>query len=186
MLLKAHEVMTHDRRIKYLGRQYLKVHTHGRRGIKVRLPQEYFDSIATAMEIAGCGVNAQLQDAHAQSSVESEFYALGAGYADGLYVKAILDDLGMRAKINLRSSTRHVKVKYLYVQDLVKAREVEVSRVATETNLADVGTKHVPSHGLEFLKSLMGKSSENVMTFQSDITEQFDGSEEKSDEDQHG
>ena len=34
MLLKAHEVMTHDRPIKYLSRQYLKVHTHGRRRSK--------------------------------------------------------------------------------------------------------------------------------------------------------
>ena len=41
MLLKAHEVMTHDRPIKYLSRQYLKVHAHGRRGFKVRVPQEY-------------------------------------------------------------------------------------------------------------------------------------------------
>ena len=126
------------------------------------------------------GVNAQLQDTHAQSSGESEFFAFGAGCADGLYVKAILDDLGMQAKINLRCDakaaralaqrqglskrTRHVKVKYLYVQDVVKAREIEVSRVATETNLADVGTKHLPSHRLEFLKSLMGKRSENAMT----------------------
>ena len=80
----------------------------------------------------------------------------------------------------------HVKVKYLYVQDLVKAREVEVSRVATEKNLADIGTKHLPSDRLEFLKSLMGKSSENAMTFQSDIAEQCDESDENPDDGQHG
>ena len=152
-------------------------------------------SVSTRIGGFTVGVNTQLQDTHAQKSGESEFYALGAGCADGLYVKAILDDLGMQAKINLRCGakaaralaqrqslskrTRHVKVKYLYVQDLVKAREVEVSRVA------DIGTKHLPSHRLEFLKSLMGKSSENAMTFQSDITEQFDGSNENSDDDQH-
>ena len=159
-------------------------------------------SVFTRIDGFTIGVNAQLQDTHAQSSGESEFYALGAGGADGLYVTANLDDLGVQAKINLRCDakaaralaqrqglskrTGHVKVKYLYVQDLVKAREVEVSRVATETNLADIGTKHLPSHRLEFLKSLMGKSSENAMTVQSDITEQFDGSDENSDDDQHG
>ena len=99
-------------------------------------------------------------------------------------MKAFLDDLGMQAKINLpcdakearaltqrqgsSKRTRHVAVKYLYVQDLVKAREVEVSRVTTETNLADMGTKHLPSHRLEFLKILMEKSSENAMTFRTD------------------
>ena len=225
MLLKAHEVMTSDRLIKYLSRQYLKVHTHTGDGDSMPV-QEYFDSIATAMEMVGCGsravpgrkksgptarpvgqyqrtlgandhsryragvvklqfminevpeiayavkkvvkatggtvragharletvctvlfltvqdrvatievftdadwagdtksmkstssvstrndgfiigMNAQLQDTHAQSSGESGFYALGAGCADGLYVKAILDDLGMRAKINLRCDAK--------------------------------------------------------------------------------
>ena len=50
--------MTHDRPIKYLSRQYLKVHTDGRRGLKVRLPWEYVDSIATSMAMVGCGSRA--------------------------------------------------------------------------------------------------------------------------------
>ena len=147
-------------------------------------------------------MNTQLQDTHAQSSGESEFYVLGAGCADGLYVKAIVNDLGMRSRINLRCDatatrtlahrqglskrTRHVKVKYFSVQDLVKAREVEVSRVATETKLADIGTKHLPSHRLEFLKSLKGKSSENAMTFRADPGQQCDESHENSADGQHG
>ena len=77
-------------------------------------------------------------------------------------------------------------VKYLYVQDPVRAREVEVSRVATETNLKDIGTKHLPNYRLEFLKSLMGKNSENAMTFRADTAEQIDGCDEKSDDGQHG
>ena len=106
-------------------------------------------SVFTRIDGFTIGVNAQLQDTRAQSSGESEFHALGAGHADGLYVKAILHDLGMQPKTNLRCDvratralaqrqglskrTRHVKVKYLYVQDLVKSREIAVSRVATMT-----------------------------------------------------
>ena len=41
MLLKAHEFMTPDRPIKYLSRQYLKVHTHGRR-IQSPFPSRIF------------------------------------------------------------------------------------------------------------------------------------------------
>ena len=52
-------------------------------------------SVFTRIDGSTIGVNAQLQDTHAQSSGESEFYAVGAGCADGLYVKAIPDDLGM-------------------------------------------------------------------------------------------
>ena len=55
MLLEEHEVMTVDRPTKHLSRQYLKLHTQQRWGFKVRLLQEYFDSIATAMEMVGCG-----------------------------------------------------------------------------------------------------------------------------------
>ena len=122
-------------------------------------------SVFTRIDGFIIGMKSQLQDTHAQSSGESEFYALGAGCADGLYVRAILSDLGMRSKINLRCDakaaralaqrqglskrTRHMKVKCLYVQDLVKAKEVEVSRVPTEANLADFETKHFPSHRLE-------------------------------------
>ena len=91
--------------------------------------------------------------------------------------------IGRRDKVCPRE---HVKVKYLYVQDLVKAREVEVSRVPTETNLADIGTKHWPGHRLDFLKSFMGKSSENAMTFREDTREQYDESDGNSDDGQHG
>ena len=87
-------------------------------------------SVFTRIDGFTISVNTQLQDTRAQSSGESEFYALGAGCADGLYVKAMLNDLGMQAKTNLRCDakaaralaqrqglskrTRHVKVKYLY------------------------------------------------------------------------
>ena len=77
-----------------------------------------------------------------------------------------------------------MKVKYLYVEDL--AREGEVSRVPTETNVADVGKKHLTSHRLEFHKSLMGKSSENAMRFRADSGEQGDESDEILDDGQHG
>ena len=116
-------------------------------------------------------------------------------------MKEILNDIGMRAKINMRcdakaarvfaqrqglsKGTRYVKVKYLYVQDIVKAKEVEVSPEPTETNLADIRTKHLPSHRLDFLKSLMGKSSENATTFRADSGEQGDESDENLDDGQH-
>ena len=49
MLLKAHEVMTPDRPIKYFSRQYVKVHAYGRRGLS-----QHCDSIETAMQMVGC------------------------------------------------------------------------------------------------------------------------------------
>ena len=63
-------------------------------------------SVFTRIDRFIIGRNAQLQDTHAQSSGESELYALGAGCADGLYVKAILNELGMRSKSNLRCDAK--------------------------------------------------------------------------------
>ena len=37
MLLNAHELMTPDRPLKYLSRQYVRVHAHDRQGFKVCL-----------------------------------------------------------------------------------------------------------------------------------------------------
>ena len=148
------------------------------------------------------GVNAQLHDTHSQSSREGEFYVLGAGCADVLYVKAILSELGVPAKVNLRcdakatravaqrqglsKTPRHMKVKFLFVQDLGKTRDVEVSRVPTQTNLRDIGTRHLPSHRLEFLKSLVGKSSDNATTFRADPGECNGESDEDSDDGRDG
>ena len=74
------------------------------------------------------GMNAQLQETHTQSSGESEFYELGAGCSDGLYVKAILTDLGLRAKIHLRCDDKAAKAlakRQGFVQENT-ARESEV------------------------------------------------------------
>ena len=63
-----------------------------------------------------------------RAAEKSEFYALGAGHADGLYVRAILNDVGMRAKINLRcdaKSAKSIGAETRFVQEN-KARECEV------------------------------------------------------------
>ena len=63
MLLKAHEVMTHDRAIKYLSRQYLKVHAvAGRKNLdqqwdklaKIREHWERMITRDTELELENC------------------------------------------------------------------------------------------------------------------------------------
>ena len=77
-------------------------------------------SMFTRIDGFAIGVNAQLQVTHARSSGESEFYALGAGCADGLYVKAILDGLGMQAKINLRCDAKAARAPAQRQRHVVK------------------------------------------------------------------
>ena len=77
-------------------------------------------SVFTRIDGFTIGVNAQLQDTHAQSSGKSEFHALGTGRVDALYVKAILDDLGMQAKINLRCDAKAARALAQSVHDTSK------------------------------------------------------------------
>ena len=79
----------------------------------------------------------KLQDTHAQSSGESEFNALGAGCADGLYVNANLNVLSMRAKINLRCDAKVARAlaqrqglskRARHVKVLVRARSRQSER----------------------------------------------------------
>ena len=96
-------------------------------------------SVFTRIDGFIIGMNSQLQDTHAQSSGESEFYVLGAGCADGMYVRAILSDLGMRSKINLRcdaKGSKSIGTETRFVQEnttresevLVRARPCESKR----------------------------------------------------------
>ena len=86
----------------------------------------------------------------------------------------------------LSKRTRHVKVKYLYVQHLVKARDVEVSRVPTETNLADIKTITLAKSQSRIPQSLMGKNSESAMTSEQTLESKAMNQDGNSDDGQHG
>ena len=122
------------------------------------------------------GVNVQLQSSHAQSSGESEFCAIGAGCADGLYAHGIMRELGINLSARLRSDAsaaqaaalrqgltrrmRHVDVKYLYIQNLINDKKVVMGKISTDLNISDLGTKYLRAPRLEFLKGLIGKAHE--------------------------
>eukprot|EP00971_Amphidinium_carterae_P151780 3008378-Amphidinium_carterae.1 len=53
--------------------------------------------------------------------------------------KAVANRLGLNRK------TKHVQLKYLYMQDIVQRGEMTVTKIQTTHNPADVLTKHLPS-----------------------------------------
>ena len=136
------------------------------------------------------GTNVQLQDTHAQSSGESEFYAMGAGCCDGMYAKVLLKEFGLESYIQLKCDatagkaiaqrmglskrTRHVNVKHLFIQELVQANEIDVKKVDTEKNISDMGTKHLKKDRFNMLKRMIGKGclptmNEEVCTVSLDV-----------------
>jgi len=110
------------------------------------------------------------QAIHAQSSGEAEFYNGVSTVSHGLLLVECLKFLGFRGiqfDLLLDSSAargvlarqgvgkiRHLELKTLWVQDLVKAKKIRVLPVPGEFNLSDIGTKPHPVARLELLKQL--------------------------------
>eukprot|EP00971_Amphidinium_carterae_P105053 2080127-Amphidinium_carterae.1 len=60
-------------------------------------------------------------------------------HTDSSAGKAVASRLGLNRK------TKHVQLKYLYMQDIVQRGEMTITKVQTTHNPADVLTKHLPS-----------------------------------------
>ena len=136
----------------------------GRRWIGVHVDSEWAGgvdrkSVSGGMVMIGGGAVkhwSRTQKTRAMSSGEAEYYAVVSGCAEGLGVQSLMADMGeiMGVRICTDSNAgrsvasrrglgklRHMEVKYLWVQDLVKDGRLEVRRVNGEENLADHLTK---------------------------------------------
>jgi len=92
----------------------------------------------------------------ALSSGEAEYYAVVKAAAEGLGVMALMADLGIEGRVRLwvdssaaksissrvgLGKLRHLEVKYLWVQQLVKKKRITIHKVRGEFNPADWLTK---------------------------------------------
>ena len=96
------------------------------------------------------------QATRALSVAEAEYCAVVRGAAEGLGAQSLLADLGMQAEVNIWTDsngaraiagrrglgkTRHVELKYLWVQEMTNSGQVKMRRVPGTLNLADHLTK---------------------------------------------
>ena len=102
-----------------------------------------------------CRSNALEQDpkkTRALSSGEAEYYATVTGCAEGLEMQSVAEDLGWKAEMWLWTDRfaakaignrwglgkfRHVELKWLWVQDVVKEGRVKLKTVKGNENVAD-------------------------------------------------
>ena len=92
----------------------------------------------------------------AQSSGEAEYYAVVRAAAEALCMKSVMTDLGWHADITIwidssaakaiasrvgLGRVRHMEVKFLWLQEVVKAKRVVLKKVAGTRNPADALTK---------------------------------------------
>ena len=107
------------------------------------------------------------QKTRAMSSGEAEYYALVTGCAEALGMKSVAEDMGFDVEVTMWTDStagksvasrrglgkmRHVELKYLWVQDIVKEGRLRVKKVAGVSNIADHLTKAIS--GLEMARML--------------------------------
>ena len=92
----------------------------------------------------------------AKSSAEAELYAAALGASDAKGVQSMMFDLGFEVKpvlaIDAKATEhilhrqgigklKHIDVAYLWVQDEIRSQRLQVRRIRSEENVADLGTK---------------------------------------------
>ena len=112
-----------------------------------------------------------MQTTVAQSSGEAEYYAMVRAAAEALGLQSIMNDLGwpagvriwvdssaaksMSARIGL-GRVRHMEVKFLWLQEVVKDKRVEGKKIPGACNPADALTKPKSYHEVAELLEDMG------------------------------
>ena len=114
------------------------------------------------------------QSVIALSSGEAEFYGIVRGAAQGLGSRSMFGDLGVAVSLRVMTDAsaatgiavrkglgkvRHIDVSQLWIQDAVARGELQLTKVSTKENLADILTKHVDRGVLEQQGSAMGFQS---------------------------
>ena len=99
------------------------------------------------------------------SSGEAEFYAMVKGGTVGLGISALLRELGVQFKLNIKidasaalgiarrkglGKVRQIDVSQLWIQDKVDCGEINVIKIGTGENIIDALTKYVNSSDMKW------------------------------------
>ena len=105
----------------------------------------------------------------ALSSAEAEFYAIGTGTQEGLYIRNFLQEALVNHKIIIKINTdstagksmatrqgvskraKHIELKFMFIQQLVQDGIISIHKVPTKDNLADILTKYTTREVLQWL-----------------------------------
>jgi hypothetical protein len=107
----------------------------------------------------------------ATSSGEAELYGIGSALLEALGLRTMLHELKHEVLVQVlcdSSSARaialrrgfgrlkHLDVKWLWVQDVLKMKDIKLAAIASVDNLADIGTKMLAAARLRNLSEQLG------------------------------
>ena len=98
----------------------------------------------------------------ALSSGEAELYAIGLGVSESLFIRSLLLESQLSKNVNIRirihtdstagksmatrfgtsKKTKHVQLRFLFIQELVASGVVSIKKVSGTSNPSDVMTKY--------------------------------------------
>ena len=124
----------------------------------------------------GCNMvsTAKTQGTLALSSGEAELYAIGQGVSEALFLRSMLLEAKLAKKVNVIAhtdstagksmatrfgagkKTKHVELRFLYVQNLVQMGLLRMAKIDGTRNPADLMTKCVANDVLQRLKDPFG------------------------------
>ena len=103
------------------------------------------------------------------TSAEAEFYGIGTGTQEGLYIRNFLLEALSNRKINIKIHTdstagksmatrqgvskraKHIELKFMFIQQLVQDGIISIHKVPSMDNLADILTKYTTREVLHWL-----------------------------------
>ena len=132
-------------------------------------PESRRSTSGVSLFVLGANIlsHSRTQATVALSSGEAELYAIGSGTADALFLRSLVEEAKLFPKANLcvwtdstvgksivsrfgaSRKTKHVQLRYLYVQELVSSGMVRIKKVLGTLNPADILTKYVPKDTLQ-------------------------------------
>ena len=104
----------------------------------------------------------------ALSSAEAEFYAIGTGAQEALYIRNFIMEALNTKRINVRIHTdssagksmarqgvpkraKHIELKFMFIQGLIQGGVVSLHKIPTKDSPADILTKYVTAEVLRWL-----------------------------------
>eukprot|EP00438_Fugacium_kawagutii_P000632 Skav224354 [mRNA] locus=scaffold2411:362652:363395:- [translate_table: standard] len=109
------------------------------------------------------------QSVVALSSAEAEFYAIGAGCQEALFIRNFIKEAFGYHKLNIRIHTdssagksmasrqgvskkaKHIELKFMFIQNLVQAGVVSIHKIPGKDNPSDILTKYITLEVLNWL-----------------------------------
>ena len=124
--------------------------------------------------------NSKKQETVAQSSAEAEYISAAAAVNQAIWLRKVLEDLNQKQKEAtdifcdnksavamvknpvFHGRTKHIKIKYHFVREAEKEKEVKLVHCNSEDQVADILTKALPKARFETLRTILGVSSKSA------------------------